>query len=278
MNPYEDGRSLQPGIEIIDTNEIIKNIDHDAWQDLLKNNYPLRPEYLARYFSPYANFAIDREIPLTYWNTFGSRGGINPNEIGVIGPSATGKDTLIDLVLQSNMCGDYAIAIGTATSRKPRDHEKPDAYAFTDQSTFAEWARNGELIEAVRQGNDCYGTREDSVFAALQTGASSLIWRGDVVGVPRMEQWCQAQRIPFVCIGILPGLPLSQSLDWVLKKRGQTDEWRAKKLKYEIQHMAEVADVILLNPPSYDEHGNPDPNLAAVNLASLIYRLTYIGA
>ena len=81
---------------IIDTNKAIEHISYQKWEAIAASNIELTPDNLRKYFPSYGQFVPLPDLPTPVWvhneATRATPGGI----IGIIGPSASGKDTIVN--------------------------------------------------------------------------------------------------------------------------------------------------------------------------------------
>lgn len=236
--------------EIIDTSQLSPLIDVEAWASLRVNNQPLRPEVLSTYFSLYGLFNPIRENEYIY-----STNGIESHKgkcvIGYIGPSASGKDTLLDMLIQ--WYRDHVGRIITDTTRKRRVHQNElrDAYNFEQHEFLEGLAQQNKIVEGIRQGEDIYATEIIEVIKALRGEQRAIFWRGDVIGYTKVKDFCALLGIPLVCVAVLPGLTDFEMVERIQSKRGSGDEqlWRIQKARKEIELFGCVADYMIINPP-----------------------------
>ena len=229
--------------ERIDTNLLAVNVA--LWEDISQDHRALTPEVLSQYIPSYS--AFHRYQDGTIYSKDGIPRFAGKVVVGLVAPSATGKDTLLDHILVRHP--QDLIKIITTTTREQRlgAHE----YNFIDQATFDATHEQNKFIEEIIQGMHLYGTEIAEFLAAYQKDPRIMIWRGDVAGAPRMKKFCELLGIPFMCVGILPGLTYKEMYSRIMTIRGTDpkDEWRYKKALYELEKMPDVADFILMNYP-----------------------------
>jgi guanylate kinase len=74
----------------------------------------------------------------------------------LFGPSGSGKDTLLNFLVQTQKSINKVISY---TTRAKRDYEVEGIdYHFVDANTFAEKLLKGEILEATDWGGNIYGT------------------------------------------------------------------------------------------------------------------------
>lgn len=86
----------------------------------------------------------------------------------VIGPSGSGKNTLINAAREAHPSLAFSIS---ATTRSPRAGEVDgDNYHFLTREAFMERAANGEFLEWAEYGGNCYGTLRSEIEPKLAEG------------------------------------------------------------------------------------------------------------
>jgi guanylate kinase len=133
-------------------------------------------------------------------------------------PSGTGKDTIIDRVLEGEAGSDGALWHSIShTTRRPRSNEvEGEHYYFVDRATFEAMAANGEFLEFAEYNENLYGTSVREVMPRLDRGID-VILDIDVQGAEQI-----LQRMP-EAHGILVLPPSYETLRDRLQRRGQED-------------------------------------------------------
>jgi guanylate kinase len=133
-------------------------------------------------------------------------------------PSGTGKDTLIDRVLEAEVGGNGALWHSVShTTRPPRSTEVDgEHYYFLDRATFEAMASNGEFLEFAEYNENLYGTSIREVMPRLERGID-VILDIDVQGAEQI-----LQKLP-EAHGILVLPPSYETLRERLQQRGQED-------------------------------------------------------
>ena len=157
------------------------------------------------------------------------------------GPSAVGKDTIIENLQKLDNNFHFVV---TATTRKPRKNEKEGKnHFFYSEKTFKKLIQNNDLIEWAKVYKNYYGVPKSQIFEPLKNNKDVLL-RVDVQGAKRIKEW-----IPdVVLIFIKP--EKTESLRKRLIERGvnTTTEMstRLKTAEREIQ-TSNVFDFIIVN-------------------------------
>ncbi len=158
----------------------------------------------------------------------------------ITGPSGTGKNTIIDVVMQRIDNLAYSVS---HTTRKPRKGEIDGKdYYFVDKRTFQKMVNDGEFIEWARVYSDLYGTSFSSVRDKLRDGMD-MILDLDVQGAMNMRQHFKNITLIFV----LP--PSLEELKKRLIKRGTEDKVIKERLSQALDEirMAKKYDYIVIN-------------------------------
>ena len=170
----------------------------------------------------------------------------NTSNIYVIsGPSAVGKDTIIENLQKEDNNFHFVV---TATTRRPRKNEKEGInHFFYSKETFNKLIKNNDLIEWAKVYKNYYGVPKSQVFEPLKNNKNVLL-RVDVQGAKRIKEL-----IPdVVLIFIKP--EKTESLRKRLIERGvnTTTEMntRLKTAEREIQ-TSNFFDFIIVNKDGY---------------------------
>jgi guanylate kinase len=174
-------------------------------------------------------------------------------------PSGTGKDTLIDHVLNGEVGRDGALwhSISHTTRRPRRDEVDGEDYYFVERATFETMASNGEFLEWAEYNDNLYGSSVREVVPRLEQGID-VILDIDVQGARQiLEKRPDAH-------GILVLPPSYEVLRDRLHRRGQDNASQiAERLAlslWEIERYELFAYVII----------NDDLDLAVLALTAII--------
>ena len=110
----------------------------------------------------------------------------NTSNIYVIsGPSAVGKDTIIEYLQKEDNNFHFVV---TATTRMPRKNEKEGInHFFYSKETFNKLIKNNDLIEWAKVYKNYYGVPKSQVFEPLKNNKNVLL-RVDVQGAKRIKE------------------------------------------------------------------------------------------
>ena len=110
----------------------------------------------------------------------------NTSNIYVIsGPSAVGKDTIIENLQNEDNNFHFVV---TATTRRPRKNEKEGInHFFYSKETFNKLIKNNDLIEWAKVYKNYYGVPKSQVFEPLKNNKNVLL-RVDVQGAKRIKE------------------------------------------------------------------------------------------
>lgn len=235
---------------IIDSAGLLLDTDGYTWKAIHESKLPLTPGNLAQFFSEYDAFhPFPDQQSLLY-----TRDQIHLHNgkflIAYLGPSAGGKDTMLDILMGWY---DYITRVKTDTTRKRRKdkRESKHAYNFVSHQFLREVEVQNGLVEGILQGQDIYATEIVEVFKAVRSDHSVTFWRGDIIGYEKFKKFCDLLGLDHICVIVLPGLTDEDMEKRIVDKRGTDPEqlWRFGKARYELQHFAESADFIILNTP-----------------------------
>ena len=103
----------------------------------------------------------------------------------ISGPSAVGKDTIIENLQKLDNNFHFVV---TATTRKPRKNEKEGKnHFFYSEKTFKKLIQNNELIEWAKVYKNYYGVPKSQIFEPLKNNKDVLL-RVDVQGAKRIKE------------------------------------------------------------------------------------------
>ena len=110
----------------------------------------------------------------------------NTSNIYVIsGPSAVGKDTIIENLQKEDNNFHFVV---TATTRRPRKNEKEGInHFFYSKETFNKLIKNNDLIEWAKVYKNYYGVPKSQVFEPLKNNKNVLL-HVDVQGAKRIKE------------------------------------------------------------------------------------------
>lgn len=171
------------------------------------------------------------------------------------GPSGSGKDTVLDVLKESDFSFDKTIS---ATTRDMRDGEKDGVdYYFIDKNTFEERIKNQEFLEYTIYNDNYYGTPKSEVERLVDKGGCILL-KIEVEGAGNIRK-----AIPdALSIFIIP--PSMEELERRLRGRGtETEESfqrRFKAAKEELARANEYDYVVI----------NDDLNLCAEQIIKIL--------
>jgi guanylate kinase len=161
--------------------------------------------------------------------------------IVISGPSAVGKDTIIERLLKMDPDLRYSVSF---TTRPKRDYEVDGVhYSFVTKAKFEELIGRGELLEWAEYNGYYYGTSRTRV-EKLQRQGLDVILKIEVRGAEQVR----AKRPDGVFIFIAP-----PSMEELIKRREErgTDsekdiEGRQKVARWEMSH-AQYYDYVVTN-------------------------------
>lgn len=262
--------------------DAIGNTTIAAWGEIFQADALLTPEGLGKYFLSYKSFHAIPESPYIYKKQDKEHSplGGRPEKLAIalVAPSVTGKDTLLDLIL--SQFRDSITKVRTHTTRKARDRseEKSGSYYFTNRKRMETLVQKNRLIEVLDDGANLYGTSMQAFHRTMGSEQPVTVWRGDIIGLPSLKQYCALHGIPFVAVGVLPCLAYVEMEQRIRDKRPSDADARIARARYELEHMADVVDFIALNPPVYDDDGGSGlPIEAAGAIGELLVTLSSRG-
>ena len=157
------------------------------------------------------------------------------------GPSGSGKDTVLEVLKESDFSFDKTIS---ATTRDMRDGEKDGVdYYFIDKNTFEERIKNQEFLEYTIYNDNYYGTPKSEVERLVDKGGCILL-KIEVEGAGNIRK-----AIPdALSIFIIP--PSMEELERRLRGRGtETEESFQKRFKTAKEELARANeyDYVVIN-------------------------------
>ena len=108
-----------------------------------------------------------------------------PKVFLISGPSAVGKDTVINILKKEYINFHYVI---TAVTRKPRINEKNGLnHFFLNNKEFTSLIDNDELLEWSKVYKNYYGVPKNQIYKPLSEGKNVLL-RVDVQGAKKIKK------------------------------------------------------------------------------------------
>lgn len=92
-----------------------------------------------------------------------------PAVIGLVGPSASGKTSIAEELIETGKFGKPT----SYTTRKPRNGT--DIYHFVSKSEFLAKKKSGEIFESTVYAKEYYGTTKESVQEILDSGKHAIM-------------------------------------------------------------------------------------------------------
>ncbi|MDR0883030.1 MAG: guanylate kinase [Oscillospiraceae bacterium] len=172
------------------------------------------------------------------------------------GPSGSGKDTVLPIVL----AGDPSLRKSVSfTTRTPRMGEVDGVdYFFLTPKEFLDKLAAGQVLEYAEYGDHYYGTPKDAVDAALSRG-ENVVLKIEVQGAARIR----ALYPDAITIFLLP--PSMEILEQRLRARDTDSE-------YEIATRLSIAREELRRQNEYRHHVvNDDAHAAAARVLKILH-------
>ena len=158
----------------------------------------------------------------------------SPLLIVISGPSAVGKDAVVQRLLQDSDSFAFVVTVNT---RLPRPGEQPGVdYHFVTKEQFQRMVTDGEMLEYAQVYDDYKGVPRAGVRMALATGKDVLL-RLDVQGAASIRQLCPEALLIFL-------VPESESvlLERMLSRqagKSESPELRLATVQREMQRVDE---------------------------------------
>ncbi len=228
--------------------------DRRLGQDAILFASRLCPETLAEIVPEYARF-----YPIAADSFLYAKSEINHSPgkkfiIALLGASATGKDAIMDTILQS--APELVDATLTATTRPRRSDN--DRQIFYTREEFMQKEAAGEFVEYVAIGENLYGTQVATIEENIKSPKITL-WRGELSGSVTLKKWLTESHpeVTFLTLFVLPDISFNDLAQRIVKERGGKDAWetRIPRALWEIRQAPILADLLLCNP--YDPSGQP---------------------
>jgi guanylate kinase len=115
--------------------------------------------------------------------------------IVISGPSAVGKDSVVQRLLEDTEAFTFVVTVNT---RSPRPGERPGVdYHFVTREQFLQMVADGEMLEYAPVYDDYKGVPRAGVRQALATGRD-VVLRLDVQGAATIRRICPEALLIFI--------------------------------------------------------------------------------
>lgn len=172
----------------------------------------------------------------------------HPLLIVISGPSAAGKDTVVQRMKERGLQFHFVV---TATTRPRRPNEvHGQDYWFVSQEEFSRMIHNGELIEHALVYDDYKGVPKDQVRQALASGRD-VVMRLDVQGAETVRKLVPDALLIFIT---------TESEDEIIQRleerQTETPQERAVRIATARQELKRVQafDYVIVNHDSLLDH------------------------
>ena len=119
----------------------------------------------------------------------------SPLLIVISGPSAVGKDSVVQRLLEDTEAFTFVVTVNT---RSPRPGERPGVdYHFVTREQFLQMVADGEMLEYAPVYDDYKGVPRAGVRQALATG-KDVVLRLDVQGAATIRRICPEALLIFI--------------------------------------------------------------------------------
>jgi guanylate kinase len=119
----------------------------------------------------------------------------SPLLIVISGPSAVGKDSVVQRLLEDTEAFTFVVTVNT---RLPRPGERPGVdYHFVTREQFLQMIADGEMLEYAPVYDDYKGVPRAGVRQALATG-KDVVLRLDVQGAATIRRICPEALLIFI--------------------------------------------------------------------------------
>ncbi|MFI3141053.1 MAG: guanylate kinase [Clostridia bacterium] len=154
----------------------------------------------------------------------------------VSGPSGTGKDTIVNEILEHHLPDETYVSI-SMTTRKPRDGEIDGVhYHFVDVAEFEKRIKNKEMLEYAKYGSNYYGTPLEPIKQMTAEG-KVVILIIEVQGAQLVKNLLPRARRIFIAP------PSLEVLEQRLRTRGtETEEAITKRMQITQTELTYIKD------------------------------------
>lgn len=154
----------------------------------------------------------------------------------VSGPSGTGKDTIVNEILEHHLPDETYVSI-SMTTRKPRDGEIDGVhYHFVDVAEFERRIENNEMLEYAKYGSNYYGTPLEPIKQMTAEG-KVVILIIEVQGAQLVKNLLPRARRIFIAP------PSLEVLEQRLRTRGtETEEAITKRMQITQTELTYIKD------------------------------------
>jgi len=174
-----------------------------------------------------------------------------PLLVVISGPSAVGKDAVIETIRKRDLGFTFII---TATSRKPREYEKHGVdYFFYTREEFEGMIRDGKLAEYALVYGDYKGVPADQIEKALCSQRDILV-RVDVAGAATLK----SKYPEAVLIFLIP----TDEVEWLNRFKARNTETpesleiRRRTVKHELEQLPRFDYLVVNKEDRLDETVN----------------------
>ena len=157
----------------------------------------------------------------------------------VIGPSAVGKDTMINRL--KSKYPNVIHKLPSYTTRPMRSGEIDGVdYYFVTKEEFIQMKRKGELIGIQEYNNNWYASNKERLEESLKNKKKIIVLNYNINTANEVRD-----KIPFNCVAILP--PSESALKERLIKRKTKAEEIEKRMEYSIKEIQLINDANYIN-------------------------------
>ena len=157
----------------------------------------------------------------------------------VIGPSAVGKDTMINRL--KSKYPNVIHKLPSYTTRPMRSGEIDGVdYYFVTKEEFIQMKRKGELIGIQEYNNNWYASNKERLEESLKNKKKIIVLNYNINTANEVRD-----KIPFNCVAILP--PSESALKKRLIKRKTKAEEIEKRMEYSIKEIQLINDANYIN-------------------------------
>ena len=112
----------------------------------------------------------------------------------VAGPSAVGKTTIINRLIEENSQFEY---VRSATTRDRRGDGNDAEYIYVSESEFLLYIKDGQMLEYTNYAGKYYGTPRNEIQRIIDDGKTPVLIL-DIQGVKSLK----AAKLPFSCVAL----------------------------------------------------------------------------